>query len=108
MKITEIIAGTPASICYPHDSRAAVVVRRTPKRIVIKRVEVGENVRVDGGTGDTPPIVEAQGILDQPIDGTEMTLTLRERADGSVYATNGDGWKVSLGHSVSRTNYQNW
>jgi hypothetical protein len=108
MKLSEIVTGTPASIVYPHDSRAAVVVRRTPKRIVIARVETGPTVRVDGGSGDTPPIVEAVGILDKIVEGSEVTLTLRERKDGSVYAENGNGCRVALGHSVSRTNYQNF
>lgn len=108
MKITEIVPGTPASLVYPHDTRALVVLKRTPKRVTLARVEVTDPVRVDGGSGDTPPIVESWGKLDEPIAGTEFTVTLYERDNGSVYGNNGNGQRVAFGYSTSRTNYQNW
>jgi len=107
MIISDVKVGTPASIAYPHDTRAAVVVRRSAKRVVIARVPVGPTVRVDGGT-DCPPITEAPGIVDQPIEGTERTYTLRTRRDGSVYADRADGSRLTFGVSVDRVNYQNY
>lgn len=108
MQLSEVVAGTPASICYPHDTQAAVVVKRTPKRVIIALVQTGPTVRVDGGSGDTPPINEAEGILDKIIAGSETSYTLRTRRDGSAYATAGGRQPVSFGRSVSRTDYQNW
>jgi hypothetical protein len=107
MELSDVKVGTPASVVYPHDLRAAVVVRRTAKRVVIARVPVGPSERVDGGT-DCPPITEAQGITDRPIAGTEVTYTLRTRRDGSVYADRADGGRITFGISVDRVNYQNW
>ncbi len=108
MKIEDVKVGTPASIVYPHDTYAAVVVHRTPKRVKVARVETGPRERVDGGSGDTPPIVEAKGILDKIAEGTDVTYTLRVRKDGSVYGDNVNGGRVSFGESVTRINYQNW
>jgi hypothetical protein len=106
VKIEDITAGTPASIVYPHDYRAAVVVKRTPKRVVIARVEVGP-VRVieQGGYG---AITEAEGILTEVRPGTEQSYTLRTRKDGSVYGDRADGGRVNFGRSVDRINSMNF
>ena len=108
MNIADVKIGTPASIVYPHDTYAAVVVHRTPKRVKVARVETGPRERVDGGSGDTPPIVEARGILDKIVEGTAATYTLRSDFPGHLVGTNSNGGRVTFGESVTRINYQNW
>ena len=109
MKIDEIQAGTPASIVYVTDTRAAVVVKRTPKRVTVLPVVTGpvfhENAD-DVAVGDFP-VVCAEGILSQPLTDSKLrTYTLREREDGSVYGDSGKWGRLALGSSVTRTDYR--
>lgn len=108
IKLDEIQTGTPANILYVHDSRAAVVTRRTPKRVTVARVEVGPSYHESPVSGDTPPIVLADGILDRPIPGTERTYTIRATDDGVLYGYSRQYGRCSFGLSRDRTNYQNF
>lgn len=108
IKLDEIQIGTPANILYVHDSRAAVVTHRTPRRVTIARVEVGPSYHESPVTGDTPPIVLADGILDKVIPDTERTYTLKQTDEGRVYGDSKQYGRCSFGISRDRTNYQNF
>lgn len=105
MKITE---GTPASVVYVTDTRAAVVVHRTPKRVRVALVETGSYYHenpADVAAGDYP-VTLADGILDRPIAGTERTYTLKIDSEGKVYGWSGTHGRLALGHSVTRTDHR--
>jgi hypothetical protein len=94
--------GDPATIRYYTDTRAAVVVRVTPKSIVLARVETGPSApdtRCDAGAYGVLP-QRAEGILDQVIEGTEQRFTFRNGrwSNGSIKAT--------LGSSVTWVDYR--
>lgn len=99
MNIADVKAGTPATVIIYTDTQAAVVVRRTPKRVVVALVETDATTREPVEPGTPDPGYRIQGILDKIIPGTERTYTLKERS-GKAYGRNAEGQHVSLGHSV--------
>lgn len=100
MKIADVAAGTPATVIIYTDTQAAVVVKRTPKRVVVALVETDPSTREQAAPGTPDPGWRVEGDLTKIIAGTERTYTLREDKSGKVYANNSDGGRVSLGHSV--------
>lgn len=97
---TEVKVGTPATIHLYSDSVAAVVVKVTRTQVHVRRVETGEETTVQ--MKGPWPVREAQGLLDQPVGEVEV---YRVGKDG-VLAGGGDrSIRLSLGHSVSRTDY---
>ena len=104
----QITAGTPATILLYTDTRAAVVTRRTAKRVWIARVETGAETTENeaevqmGGC----PVRRADGILDKPLGAGEQ-YTLHVDQDGTPWATRGDrSIRVVFGHSVTRVDYR--
>jgi hypothetical protein len=103
----EITTGTPATIHYYTDSRAAVVERRTAKRVWIARVETtnARNENENLAPGELPVRI-ADGVLGKPLGPGEM-YTLYTDRDGRPYATRGDkSIRVRFGHSVTRVDYR--
>lgn len=100
MKIADVTEGTPATVIIYTDTQAAVVVRRTPKRVVVALVETDAATREPVEPGTPDPGYRIQGILDKIIPGTERTYTLKEDSKGNAFGRNGEGQRVSLGHSV--------
>jgi hypothetical protein len=97
--------GDPASILFYSDTRAAVIVRVTPKSIVVARVETGPSrldMASDSGAYGVRPTLE-DGILDRPIAGSEERFTWNPRTGsyrrGSI--------RLVLGHSVTRVDHRN-
>jgi hypothetical protein len=108
MEITEITAGTPATIHYYTDSRAAVVVKRTATRVYISRVETTNerNERDQLADGELPVRI-ADGVLGKLIDVYPQAYTLYVDRDGVPYATRGDkSIRVRFGHSRTRIDYK--
>lgn len=104
----DITPGTPATIHYYTDSRAAVVTRVTSKRVWIARVETTNerNEReIPEGSGELPVRI-ADGVLDKIIGEPEQYSLYIDR-DGRPYATRGDkSIRVRFGHSVTRVDYK--
>lgn len=87
------VVGTPATIHYYTDTRAAVVTRVTAKTITLSRVDTGPerpDMACDAGAYGVRP-GRADGILDRPIEGTEQRFTYRngQWRSGSTRATLG-------------------
>ncbi len=98
--------GQPATIHYYTDSRAAVVSRVTAKTITLTRVETGPSApdtRCDPGAYGALP-ARAEGIVDQPIEGTDVRFTFRHGKwrNGSLTG----GLRATLGHSVTWVDYR--
>lgn len=96
-----IRVGDPATTSYWRDTYAGVVTKVTPKTITIARVEVGPSepdMACDAGAYGLRP-VQAEGILDRPIEGTErrFTFTRGMWRNGSM--------RAYLGHS---TEWRDW
>jgi len=100
VKIADVAPGTPATIVIYQDTRAAVVVRRTPKRVIVALVELDESTRKHVAPGTPDPGHTVKGDLTKIIEGSERTYTLKEDSTGKAYATSGDYGRLSLGHSV--------
>lgn len=103
----EITIGTPATILYWTDTRAAVVTRRTAKRVWIARVETTNerNERDQLAEGELPVRI-ADGVLDKPLGPGEQ-YTLYTDSAGEQYATRGDkSIRVRFGHSRTRVDYK--
>lgn len=108
MKTDEITAGTPATIIYFTDTRAAVVVRRTAKRVYISRVQTTNerNEQHQLAEGELPVRI-SDGVLDKLIDVYPEAYTLYVDRDGEAYATKGDkSIRVRFGHSRTRVDYR--
>jgi len=105
LQLSDIQDGTPATVLYPNDTRAAVVVRRTPKKVYVARVETTNRRRESDrlAEGEMPVILE-DGILDQPV-GPGLLYTLKVDGAGRPYAER-DGQRVRFGHSVTRIVYK--
>lgn len=78
-----VAKGAPVSIMYYTDTRAAVVTRVSPsgKTVTVARVETGPSRRdmaCDEGAYGLRP-TRADGILTDPIPGTEQTFRLTRR-----------------------------
>ena len=105
MTATSITVGTPATILYYTDTRAAVVTKITEKGVWIARVETTNRRRESDRLADGEfPVILEDGVLDQPI-GPGERYTRRSRADGTEYATRGD-LRAHFGSSVSRIDYR--
>ena|SRR5207237_10328626 len=100
MKIADVTEGTPATVIIYTDTQAAVVVRRTPKRVVVALVETDPTTREAAAPGTPDPGWRVEGDLTKIIPGTERTYTLKEDSKGNAFGRNADGQRVSLGHSV--------
>lgn len=98
----EIVAGTPATILLYTDSRAAVVTRRTAKRVWVSRVETGPTYREsDTLAPGEMPVILADGLTDQPYDEGESYTLHPDRT-----AAHRGGVAVVFGHSRSRIDYK--
>lgn len=103
----EPYVGQPATINLYTDTSAAVVVKINPKSILVARVATTEPVKDMSRDGadvpGVPPVMVAQGILDQVI-GEPQRYSRVETSDGPRYR-NGS-ISVSLGRSVKITDYR--
>lgn len=107
MTNTVIEAGTPATIYLYTDTRAAVVTRRTAKRVWISRVETANRRRESENLaeGEMPVMLE-DGVLDKPL-GAGEPFTLYVDDEGRPYATKGDkSIRVRFGYSRTRVDYK--
>jgi hypothetical protein len=102
-----ITPGTPATIGYYTDSRAAVVTKVTAKSVWVARVETtNERNESDNLAAGEMPVRLADGVLDKPLGAGER-FTLYIDRDGKPYATRGDkSIRVRFGHSVTRVDYK--
>lgn len=102
-----IKAGDPATIHFGGWSRysyAAVVVKVTPKSIVLARVETAEatpDMACDVGAYGARPM-RAEGILDKIIEGTEQRFTWSVKARRFMH----NGMRASLGSSLTWIDYR--
>lgn len=107
--VDEIAAGTPATIHFYTDSSAAVVVRRTAKRVYIAPVETTNERHereIPAGSGELPVTI-ADGVLDKPLPGAVEIYTLYVDREGKPYATRGDkSIRVRFGYSRRRIDYK--
>jgi hypothetical protein len=97
-------AGAPATILLYTDTVAAVVTRVSASTIWFRRVETGEETtenQAEVNVG-SPPVRRANGILDKPF-GDEQRVARRET--GKIHGSN-QTTRLSVGHSVSRTDYR--
>lgn len=97
--------GDPATVKMYSDSYACVVTRVTPKTVTVAKVET-ENGRQDtacdpGAWGVLP--WREDGILDQPIEGTEQRFTLNKYGR---YTRGDSGLTLILGHSTTWIDYR--
>jgi hypothetical protein len=97
---TEVEAGTGATIHLYTDSVAAVVVKATKTQVHVRRVETGEETTVEM-RGDFP-VRESEGILDAPTGPVEV---YRVGKDGRLAGGGDRSIRLSLGRSISRTDY---
>ena len=102
-----ITPGTPATIGYYTDSRAAVVTKVTAKSVWVARVETTNTRHENENLAEGEmPVVLKDGILDKPL-GPGERFTLYTDGDGKPYATKGDkSIRVRFGHSVTRVDYK--
>lgn len=101
----EPFVGQPATIHLWTDSHAAVVVKVSPRSILVARVETGESrpdLASDVGAWGARPVL-AEGILDQ-ITGTPERFRRIDSEDGPRYRKG--SISVSLGYSRTRIDYR--
>jgi hypothetical protein len=90
-----LVPGAPATIVIYTDTCAAVITKVTRTSITLAHVETGEPRK---GPGDNDTIWD--GIVDQPIPGTEAVYRLRK--DGRFHGPLG---RVVLGRSYTRRDW---
>lgn len=107
METTIIKIGTPATILYDTDTRAAVVTRVTSDHVWIARVETKNRRRESENLADGElPVMLEDGDVTKPLGDGEM-FTLYTDREGEPYATKGDRTiRVRFGHSVTRVDYR--
>lgn len=107
MLYPEIVAGTPATIVLHTDTRAAVVIRRTEKRVYVARVETGPTYRESENlAAGELPVMLADGLTDKPL-GEGESYSFFPNATGGPVATRGDrSVRVVFGHSRTRIDYR--
>lgn len=97
--------GDPVTIHFAgRFSYAAVVVKTTPKSIVLARVETEDakpDMACDEGAWGTRPM-RAEGILDKIIEGTEQRFTWSVKARRFMH----NGMRASLGSSLTWIDYR--
>lgn len=97
------VVGLGATMRYASDTAALVVIRVTPRTLVTQAVQTKEpevDMASDEGAWGVRP-TNAQGILDQPIPGTDRRWTLNKRGQ---YVSHGQ--RLTLGHSVTRRDWR--
>jgi hypothetical protein len=103
------VVGTPATIQLFTDSVAAVVVKVNAKSVLVRRVAVGEYVqdmaRDGAGVDGVPPVMVAEGILDQPHGEPERFSLIGLSREGKPVYRNGSVG-LSLGYSRSVRDYR--
>lgn len=101
----EPYVGQPATIHLWTDSHAAVVLKVSPKSILVARVATGErflDLASDPGAYGVRPVL-AEGILDQ-ITGANERFRRIDSEDGPRYRKG--SISVSLGYSRTRIDYR--
>lgn len=100
----ELKSGVGATEPLVTDTIAGVITRVTRTTVTFQRVETRKatrNMQVDQGPW---PVMDAEGVLDRPIPGTEKRFTRRER-DGKITYWNGRT-RLIIGRSFSRRDYR--